>query len=101
MPVVLIWDTNKRFLIWIDYWKKMIELNSSMLTTLLLFSFRYAVDRTTGISHEICDLISKFKSDIDPWALDQIKRDLKRKIDVGVFQLDYDKENWSRLLDKL
>ena len=77
------------------------QLDNRELTTLCLCAFRYAIDRETGISFEIADMLMRHKDGILEWARDQIKRDILHKIDRNGFKYEEDLENWKSLRDKL
>lgn len=76
-------------------------MTKNELTTFCLYTFRYALDRETGISREISNLILKYAEGLDEWVKTQIKRDIKRKIDSNGFKHVHDLENWKNLMDKL
>lgn len=77
------------------------EFDRRDLTTLCLCSFRYAIDRETGISFEICSIIERHINIIFPWAKEQMARDIKRKIEGEGFKHAHDAENWQDLMEKL
>lgn len=76
------------------------DLSSRELTTLMLCSFRYAIPRRTGVSHEISNLIGKYLMVIEPWALEQIVRDIEHGIEFYELYKD-DIEHWNALHDKI
>ncbi len=74
----------------------MIDIDNRDFTSLCLCAFRYAIDRKTGISHEMSRLLNKYSNHLDEWAKDQIKRDIQNKLDTP--NLDaFDKINWESL----
>lgn len=77
------------------------ELDKRDFTTLSLCAFRYAIDRRTGISYEISNMLLRYKELVLPWAKDQIKRDIEHKIHAYGFEDVSDLENWKELKDKL
>lgn len=69
-------------------------------TILCLCAFRYAIERKTGISYEISNILKRFSDEIEPWAKAQIKRDIEWGIEKG--RIDkIDMPNWISLLDAL
>lgn len=78
-----------------------ILVRHDILTTLILCSFRYAIDRDTGVNIEISKIISYYKDEIGDWAKAQIIRDIKRKINVIGFKYAEDLIAWKRVLKEL
>jgi hypothetical protein len=77
------------------------EFDRREFTTLCLCSFRYAIDRETGISFEICNIIERHINIILPWAKEQMARDINRKLGAEGFKHAHDEENWRELKEKL
>ena len=77
------------------------DLDSREITTLCLCAFRYAMDRNTGISYEISNIIMRHADNIYPWAKEQMKRDIERKIVVDGFKYPCDLENWVEMMERI
>lgn len=72
-----------------------IKLNQDELNILCLCAFRYALTRSTGLSHEISNLLIKLKDNLHPWAQEQVMRDIDREISR---MNDYDTDNWNKVI---
>ncbi len=79
----------------------MINLGDNEFNSLILCAFRYALERETGISFEICNLIEKHKNILPGWIKGQMIRDIQHKIDGDGFKQACDMENWKVICEKL
>lgn len=71
-------------------------MNETELTTLCLCAFRYAIERETGVSYEISEILIKHKDYLPEWAKQQIVRDIEHESDI--FD-KYDHANWVNVVE--
>ena len=74
--------------------KKDITMNQRQLTTLLLYAFRYAIERNTGVSYEMSSILMCHKDELPEWAKHQIVRDIINN--KNKFR-EFDYDNWMSL----
>lgn len=60
------------------------KMTKDDINTLILFSFRYAIDRKTGDFADVCSIIKRNK--IPDWVRDQLIRDCERSIAFKDFE---------------
>lgn len=78
-----------------------IEISSFNLNTLIICSFRYALGRKTYIVSDICDLIMKYYSDLQPHIVDRICKEINQALETNNYGMEMDKDIWKELLTKL
>ncbi len=79
----------------------MTDFSDKELETLIICSFRYALNRRTSVCEEICDLILKHKERLPSWAQDQFRRDIHYEIEVNKQIGEPIKSCWLKLKEEL
>ena len=69
--------------------------------TLCLCAFRYALNRNTGIDHDISLIIDQNKENIESWAMKQMDRDTSYRIEKKSIHDSFGLEGSSYCQDNL